>query len=170
MTSESELVSFEVLKKASSVQFEVAVAQMQFGEQNTGNWWEYILLGLEYDPNLKQEKDYLKRNDKRKEKTLYQKKEFFFSRKPSKWAPHPINIIAQNSSEKWSLCTDISICNIASIVSWPWRAEPQMVKTLSLLVYDGVDGNGEERGISSYMRALKKLHNWQYNQHYGSKF
>ena len=133
MTSESELVSFEVLKKASSVQFEVAVAQMQFGEQNTGNWWEYILLGLEYDPNLKQEKDYLKRNDKRKEKTLYQKKEFFFSRKPSKWAPHPINIIAQNSSEKWSLCTDISICNITSIVSWPWRAEPQMVKTLSLL-------------------------------------
>ena len=68
MTSESELVSFEVLKKASSVQFEVAVAQMQFGEQNTGNWWEYILLGLEYDPNLKQEKDYFKRNDKRKEK------------------------------------------------------------------------------------------------------
>ena len=106
MTSESKLGSFEVLKKASSVQFEVAVAQMQFGEQNTGNWWEYILLGLEYDPNLKQEKDYLKRNDKRKEKTLYQQKEFFFSRKPSKWAPHPINIIAQNSSEKWSLSTD----------------------------------------------------------------
>ena len=70
MASESELGSFEVLKKASSVQFEVAVAQMQFGEQNTGNWWEYILLGLEYDPNLKQEKDYFKRNDKRKGKAF----------------------------------------------------------------------------------------------------
>ena len=90
MTRESELVSFEVLKKASSVQFEVAVAQMQFGEQNTGNWWEYILLGLEYDPNLKQEKDYLKRNDKRKEKN--QKKEVYFC-KLTNSAPLPINII-----------------------------------------------------------------------------
>ena len=79
MTSESELVSFEVLKKASSVQFEVAVAQMQFGEQNTGNWWEYILLGLEYDPNLKQEKDYFKRNDKRKEKNTLSEKGGLFS-------------------------------------------------------------------------------------------
>ena len=105
MTSESELVSFEVLKKASSVQFEVAVAQMQFGEQNTGNWWEYILLGLEYDPNLKQEKDYFKRNGKRKEKKN-QKNEVYFC-KLTNSAPPPYKHNRPKKFWKVSLSTDM---------------------------------------------------------------
>ena len=153
MTSESELVSFEVLKKASSVQFEVAVAQMQFGEQNTGNWWEYILLGLEYDPNLKQEKDYFKRNDKRKEKN--QKKEVYFC-KLTNSAPPPFKHNRPKKFLKVSLSTNMFsfwLFNVHLLLEILWSF--LFLKNLALLIlHQNLEMKGRDQKSTNWQNKI----------------